>query len=60
MTTVDFHIDPSLPIMPEIRYTLEQFAVNKKINVQNVVFITILFCYRMYFNGYAKKYIYKK
>lgn len=34
MTTVDFHIDPSLPVMPEIRYTLEQFAVNKKINVQ--------------------------
>ncbi len=34
MTTIHVHIDRSLSILPEIRYTLEQFAVNKKIKIQ--------------------------
>jgi len=34
MTRIHVHIDRSLSILPEIRYTLEQFAVNKKIKIQ--------------------------
>lgn len=32
MIVHDFHIDPSLPVLPEVRYTLEQFAINRKVN----------------------------
>lgn len=33
MTTFEFHIDPALPVIPEIRYTLDRLAINKKIKI---------------------------
>ena len=33
MTNLQIHIDPALSVIPEINYTLEQFAANKKINL---------------------------
>lgn len=34
---VQVHIDPSLPIIPEIEYVLSMFAHNKRINIQHSV-----------------------